>query len=70
MMCTELKLLTMEDVARILRVHRSTISRLIASGALPALSIRSCTRVRATDLRRFIIDSRIGMSTGESSMER
>lgn len=69
MMCTELKLLTMEEVARILRVHRSTISRLIASGALPALSIRSCTRVRETDLRRFI-DSRIGMSTGEGSLER
>ncbi|WP_169432740.1 helix-turn-helix domain-containing protein [Desulfovibrio aminophilus] len=68
-MCTELKLLTMEEVARILRVHRSTISRLIASGALPALAIRSCTRVRGTDLRKFI-DSQIGMSTGESSMER
>lgn len=68
-MNTELKLLTLEEVARILRVHRSTISRLIASGALPALSIRSCTRVRETDLCRFI-DSRIGMSTGEGSLER
>lgn len=68
-MCTELKLLTLEEVARILRVHRSTISRLIASGALPALSIRSCLRVRETDLHRFL-DSQIGMSTGDGSLER
>ena len=66
-MHSDLKLLTIEEVAEILRVHRATISRLLAAGALPRIEVGSRRLVREADLRTFI-ESQIG-GMGESSRE-
>lgn len=53
-MYDDLKLLTMDEVAEILRVHRATVSRLLASGTLSRIEIGSRKLVRESDLRAFI----------------
>lgn len=47
------KLLTIEEAAQILRVHRSTISRYIKSGELKAYSIGIRKLVKEEDLWLF-----------------
>jgi excisionase family DNA binding protein len=53
-----LKLLTITEVARILRVHRATVSRLINAGALPCVEVGSRRLVLETDLQTFIDNRR------------
>lgn len=58
-------LLTIQEAASFMRVHRATFSRMIYSGELPCIRVRSRKLIRMQDLQAFI-DSQIGM-TGESS---
>lgn len=53
------QLLTIQEVAAILRVHRATVSRMLDAGELPHVLVRSRKLVRLSDLRRFI-DNQIG----------
>lgn len=62
------KVLTIEETADFLRVHRATISRMISSGELPCVRVRSRKLIREQDLLTFI-DSQIGIKTDESSQE-
>ncbi|WP_157917507.1 helix-turn-helix domain-containing protein [Pseudodesulfovibrio profundus] len=57
-MTNEPKLLTINEVARILRVHRATISRLINSGAFPCIAVGSRRLVLEKDLLSFIENRR------------
>jgi excisionase family DNA binding protein len=50
------RLLKIEEVAEILRVHESTVRRLIASGEVPAHRVGSQWRIRSDELD-FYIDS-------------
>jgi len=52
------KLLTIKEVACLLRVHRATVSRLIGAGALPHLAIGSRKLVLETDLLSFLENRR------------
>lgn len=58
-MNSDLRLLTMQEVAEILRVHRATVSRMVCSGALPCVLVRSRKLIRLRDVQRFI-DNQIG----------
>jgi len=60
-------LLTIQEAATYLRVHRTTISRMVTTGELPCIRVRSRKLIRMQDLQAFI-DNQIGM-TGESSLE-
>jgi len=60
--------LTIQEAATYLRVHRATISRMISAGELPCIRVRSRKLIREQDLLTFI-DSQIGIETGESSQE-
>jgi excisionase family DNA binding protein len=42
------------ECAALLRVHRATISRLIAEGALPAVRIGSRTLIKRADLEKML----------------
>jgi len=61
------QLLTIQEAADFLRVHRATISRMISTGELPCIRVRSRKLIRMQDLHTFI-DNQIGMA-GESSLE-
>ncbi|GAB7024749.1 helix-turn-helix domain-containing protein [Salidesulfovibrio brasiliensis] len=63
----EIKLLTIQETAEILRVHRATVSRMISAGELPFVEIRSRKLVRLQDLHGFI-DNHIAKA-GERSRE-
>ena len=52
-------LLTIQEVADVLRVHRATVSRMLDYGELPYVLVRSRKLIRTKDLLRFI-DSQIG----------
>ena len=53
------RLLTREEVASILRIHASTVSRLVKSRELTALRIGKRPMFRSEDVKAFI-DNRIG----------
>ena len=52
------KILTIKEVACLLRVHRATVSRLIGAGALPHLAIGSRKLVLEKDLLSFLENRR------------
>jgi excisionase family DNA binding protein len=52
-------LLTVSEAATILNVSGRTVRRLIASGAIPALSIGRSVRLRPRDVGRLIANGRI-----------
>jgi excisionase family DNA binding protein len=52
------KLLTINETACLLRVHRATVSRLIGAGALPCIAVGSRKLVLETDLLTFIENRR------------
>lgn len=56
-------LYTVDETARMLRVHRSTVSRLIKAGDLRHVSVGSRKLVRRQDLLAFI-DRQIGVGGG------
>lgn len=60
-----LRLLTIQEAATLLRVHRATISRMISAGEIPCVRVKSRKLIREQDVCVFI-DNQIGM-TGESS---
>jgi excisionase family DNA binding protein len=51
---TEERLLTVADVAEILRLSVRTVRRLIAEDQLPIVRIGRAVRVRGEDLRSFL----------------
>ena len=48
------QLYTLDEVARILRVHRLTAQRYVINGELPASKIGRAWRIRGADLEAFI----------------
>lgn len=48
------ELLTIEQVADILKVGRTTVYELLSSGDLPSVTIRRCRRVLRSDLSAYI----------------
>lgn len=64
-MTDTMKVLTINEVAHVLRVHRATISRLIQSGALNHIAIGSRKLVLEQDLLAFI-DNRRSLAANES----
>jgi excisionase family DNA binding protein len=52
------QLLTIQETACLLRVHRATISRLIGAGALPCIAVGSRRLVLEADLLTFIENRR------------
>ena len=61
------QLFTIAEAAAHLRVHRSTISRMISAGELSCIRVRSRKLIRQQDLQTFI-DNQIGI-TGEGWQE-
>ena len=61
------RVLTIQETADFLRVHRATISRMISCGELPCIRVRSRKLIRAQDVQA-LIDNQIGM-TGEGWQE-
>ncbi len=53
-MTTQKILLNIQETADILRVHRSTVSRMLDSGELPAILVRSRKLIRYADVLEFI----------------
>jgi excisionase family DNA binding protein len=48
------ELLTVEQVADILKIGRTTVYELMTSGDLPSITIRRCRRVLRSDLSAYI----------------
>ena len=48
------ELLTVEQVADLLKIGRTTIYELMNSGDLPSVTIRRCRRVLRSDLNAYI----------------
>ena len=55
-MSTPIKLLTVAEVARVLRVAPTTVRRMCESGIMPHMQVapRSPVRIRETDLEEWI----------------
>jgi len=49
-----MQLLTLDDVAGVLRKSPSSVRRLVADGVLPAVHVGRSVRVRPVDLEEFI----------------
>lgn len=47
-------MLTVPEVAAILRISPSYAKKLIAAGAVPSVKIGRCRRVRSTDLKDYV----------------
>ena len=62
------RVLTIQETADFLRVHRATISRMISCGELPCIKVRSRKLILEKDVQAFI-DSQIGIITGEGWQE-
>ena len=56
-------LLTVSEVANMMRVSKMTVYRLIKSGQLPALRVGKNFRIRADDVDTYLNDRAVG---GES----
>lgn len=50
----DLELLTIAEVAGLLRVSRMTVYRLIKAGKLKALRVNSAYRVEAAELQKYV----------------
>ena len=69
----ENKLLSLEQVAEHLGVHRDTVYKLVRSGRLPALQLggrKAGWRVAEEDLQAFIDDSKAATVAGLGQTER
>lgn len=56
-------LLTVSEVARMMRVSNMTVYRLIKSGELPALRVGKNYRIRNSDVDRYLDDQAVGGSS-------
>jgi len=54
-----LKVYTISEVAKILKIHRTYVARLIRGGKLPAIKIGKFYRVREEDLEKFLRLSKV-----------
>jgi excisionase family DNA binding protein len=52
------ELLTVDEVADILKVGRTTVYELLNSGDLPSVTIRRCRRILPSDLNTYIASMR------------
>lgn len=50
-------LLTVDEVAKELKVGRTTVKKLIAKGKLPRIKILNCTRIARADLEAYLADA-------------
>ncbi len=64
-MTTQKILLNIQETADILRVHRSTVSRMLDSGELPIILVRSRKLIRYTDVLEFI-ENQIGEARADT----
>jgi len=64
-MTPPVRLMTIQETADLLRVHRATVSRMIDYGELPCILVRSRKLIRMQDVQAFI-DNQIGMTGGDS----
>ena len=55
----ERDLLTVSEVAEIMRVSNMTVYRLIKSGQLPAIRVGKSYRIREDDVDRFLSDQSV-----------
>ena len=62
-MSTEVRLLTVQEVADAMRVSRMTVYRLIKSGELPAIRVGRHFRIRAADLDGYLDMQTVGGDT-------
>lgn len=62
--------LTPDDLARVLRCHKSTIYRLLKRGEIPAFKIGTEYRVRVDDVRAIIERRDSWSSSGERGRPR
>lgn len=53
-------LLTVKEVAGVMRVSAMTVYRLINSGQLPALRVGKNFRIRESDLNEYLEDREVG----------
>jgi excisionase family DNA binding protein len=53
---TEARLLTVNEVAELLRVSRMTVYRLIKTGEMPALRVGRNYRLREEDVHSFLME--------------
>lgn len=60
----EVLLLTIDETAKLLRVHRATVSRMIKAGELPCVQVQSRKLVRKKDLLSFIDNQRVDRTQG------
>jgi excisionase family DNA binding protein len=63
------QLLTVREVAAILRVSRATVYRLVQTGALPVLRISNSIRVPAAALARAALSEQFAMRTQADELE-
>jgi excisionase family DNA binding protein len=54
----EYEFLTVQEIARSVKLHPQTVRNRIAAGTLPAVRIGRCVRVRRADFDRFLEASR------------
>jgi excisionase family DNA binding protein len=66
-----MKLLTLRDVARALRVSETTVRRLVRTGSIAAYKVgkRGQLRVREEDLESFLEKQRIDAAAHDSDHE-
>jgi excisionase family DNA binding protein len=63
------QLLTLDQVAEYLGVHRDTVYKLVRSGRLPALQLggrKAAWRISEDDLREFLANGKAASATTES----
>lgn len=53
-------LLTLDEVAKELRVGHTTVKKLLAEGKLRRIKIASCTRIARADLEAYLADAAEG----------
>ncbi len=53
---TENILLTVKDTCKLLSISRSSLYELIKEGALPIIKIGRSTRIRRSDIEKFVAD--------------
>jgi excisionase family DNA binding protein len=56
---TDDRLLTVAEVASIMRVSNMTVYRLIKSGELPALRVGKNYRIRESEVDRYLLDRQV-----------
>ena len=60
----EVLLLTIDEAAKVLRIHRATVSRMIKAGELPCVRVQARKLVHIEDLRSFIDNQRVDRTQG------